>query len=123
MKVRIIKESRLLQEKVEITTQEVKDDPRIYRVNFWIRTGELSVLQALTIRPSSPGTAHQIFGDQLPKVQKCFPKPLKSTYRGDTLDPIHQIQVDYGYVIQEPQHVINSMGQKVYSPDSVTPKK
>ena len=117
MKVRIIKESRLLQEKVEITTQEVKDDPRIYRVNFWIRTGELSVLQALTIRPSSPGTAHQIFGDQLPKVQKCFPKPLKSTYRGDTLDPIHQIQVDYGYVIQEPQHVINSMGQKVYSHD------
>ena len=117
MKIRIIKESKLLQEKVEITTQQTQDDPRAYKVIFTIKTGELTVKQMLTIRRSSPGTAPQLFDAQLPKVQKCFPKPPEKTYRGDTLDPIHQLQIDYGYVIQEPQHTTDTMGQKIYSHD------
>ena len=117
MKIKIIKESKLLQENVEIMTQVTQDNASGYKVIFWIRTGEVSVKQLLTIRRSSPGTAADIFDDQLPKVQKCFPKPPEKTYRGDTLDPIHQLQIDYGYVIQETQHAINTMGQKIYSHD------
>ena len=33
-----------------------------------------------------------------------FSKPQEMTYRGDTLDPIHQIQVDHGYVIKTSAH-------------------
>ena len=117
MKVKIIKESKLLQEKVEIKTEQVQDTPRTYKVIFTINTDELTVKQMLTIRRSSPGTAPEIFDAQLPKVQKCFPKPPEKTYRGDTLDPIHQLQIDYGYVIQEPEHATNTMGQKIYSHD------
>ena len=108
MKIRIIKESKLLQEKVEIMTQVSQDDARAYKVIFWIRTGEVIVKQLLTIRRSSPGTAFVVFDDQLPKVQKCFPKPPEKTYKGDTLDPIHQLQVDYGYVMPQIQWVKRS---------------
>ena len=120
MKIKIIKETKLLQEKVEIMTQVSQDDARAYKVIFWIRTGEVTVKQLLTIRRSSPGTAFVVFDDQLPKVQKCFPKPPEKTYKGDTLDPIHQLQVDYGYVMQEPQYATNTMGQKIYSHDHNT---
>ena len=63
MKIKIIKESKLLQEKVEIMTQRTQDDARAYKVIFWIRTDELVVKQMLTIRCLSPGTAHEIFGN------------------------------------------------------------
>jgi len=118
MKIRIIKESKLLQEKVEIMTQVVQDDLRAYVVNFTINTGEMIVKQKLSITGKTIGGAALVFDEQLPKVQKCFPKPQEMTYRGDTLDPIHQIQVDHGYVIQEPQHTTNIMGQKIYSHDN-----
>ena len=117
MKVRIIKESKLLQEKVEIKTQQTHDTPRAYKVIFTIKTDELTVKQMLTIRRSSPGTGPEIFDEQLPKVQKCFPKPPEKTYMGDTLDPIHQLQIDYGYVIQEPEYVTDTTGALIYSHD------
>ena len=36
---------------------------------------------------------------------------------GDTLDPIHQLQIDYGYVIQEPEYVTDTTGALIYSHD------
>ena len=118
MKVRIIKESRLLQEQTKITTQVVQDDPKAYVVIFTINTGQMKVKQKLAITGKSIGSAANVFDEQLPKVQKCFPKPPEKTYKGDTLDPVHQIQVDYGYVIQEPEYAINAMSQKIYSHDN-----
>ena len=117
MKVRIIKESKLLQENIEIKTEEVLNNQSGLKVYFTIDTGNITVKQQLTIKGTKPGTAEDIFGVHLPKVQKCFPKPPEKTYRGDTLDPIHQLQIDYEYVYQDPQHVINTLGQKIYSHD------
>ena len=117
MKIRIIKESKLLQEQVEIETEEVQNNEDGLEVYFTIDTGKMTVKQQLTIRGGRPGTAFVVFDDQLPIVQKCFPKPPEKTYKGDTLDPIHQLQIDYGYVRQETEYATNSMGQEIYSHD------
>jgi len=118
MKIRILKESKLLQEKIEVTTDMVQNNKDGLKVYFTVDTGEVKVKQLLTIRGKETGTAFVVFDEQLPKVQKCFPKPPEITTRGETLDPIHQIQIDYGYVIQEPQYTLNSMGQETYSHDN-----
>jgi hypothetical protein len=118
MKIRIIKESKLLQEQAKITTKVVQDDSIAYQAIFTIDTGQMIVKQKLLIMSKSIGSAATVFDEQLPKVQKCFPKPPEKTYKGDTLDPVHQIQVDYGYVIQKPEHAINAMSQKIYSHDN-----
>ena len=112
MKIRIIKESKLLQEQTKITSEVVQDDQRAYVVIFTIDTGQMIVKQKLSITGKKIGSAATVFDKQLPQVQKCFPKPPEKTYKGDTLDPIHQLQIDYGYVIQEPEYATNTMGQK-----------
>lgn len=127
MKVRIIKKSKLLQEKVEVTVNASKEDQEASKAAskkgdakyfFTVETDNMKVKQVLTIQENSPGTAKEVFDDQLLKVQSCFPEPPEMTYQGDELDPIHQIQVDNGYVVQTPQYATNTMGQKIYSHDN-----
>ena len=126
MKIRIIKESKLLQENVEVIVNASEEEQKASKEAskqgdakhfFTVKADGIEVKQLLTIRGGQPGTAFVVFDDQLPIVQKCFPKPPEKTYKGNTLDPIHQLQIDYGYVIQEPQYATNTMGQKIYSHD------
>jgi len=126
MKVRIIKESKLLQENVEVIVNASEEDQEASKEAskkgnakyfFTVKTDNIKVKQVLTIKKTRPGAAKVVFEGQLPKVQNCFPKPPEMTYQGDTLDPIHQIQVDNGYVVQTPQYATNTMGQKIYSHD------
>ena len=126
MKVRIIKESKLLQENVEVIVNASEEDQEASKEAskkgnakyfFTVKTDSIKVKQVLTIRSSRPGTAKEVFEDRLSIVQDCFPEPPEMTYQGDMLDPVHQIQVDNGYVVQTPQYATNTMGQKIYSHD------
>ena len=126
MKVRIIKESKLLQENVEVIVNASEEDQEASKEAskkgnakyfFTVQTDSIKVKQVLTIRSSRPGTAKEVLEGHLLKVQDCFPKPPEMTYQGDILDPVHQIQIDNGFVIQTPQYATNTMGQKIYSHD------
>ena len=126
MKIRIIKESKLLQENVEVIVNASEEDQKASKEAskkgdakyfFTVQTDNIKVKQILTIQKRRPGTAKEVFENQLPEVQNCFPEPPEMTYQGDQLDPVHQIQVDNGYVVQTPQYATNTMGQKIYSHD------
>jgi hypothetical protein len=126
MRIRILKESKLLQENVEVIVNASEEDQKASKEAskkgnakyfFTVQTDNIKVKQVLTIKKTLPGRAKLVFEGQLSKVQNCFPKPPEMTYQGDVLDPIHQIQVDNGYVVQTPQYTTNTMGQKIYSHD------
>ena len=84
MKIRIIKESKLLQEKVEVTVNASEEDQEASKEAskqgdakyfFTVQTDDIKVKQVLTIKKTRPGTAKEVFEAHLSKVQNCFPEP------------------------------------------------